>query len=83
MMYGWGGNGFGAGEWVVMIVGMVIFFAIVIFGIIVLVRYLGHNHDQPSTKGIDPEAILRERLARGEIEEDEFSRKLTVLRAHK
>ncbi len=82
MMYGWGNNGWGAGTWIVMAIAMVIFWAIVVFGVVALVRYFGHSHDQPSLNKVEPEAILRERLARGEIDEEEFRKKLTVLREH-
>jgi len=84
MMYGWGNQGWGVGMWVVMAIAMVIFWAIVVFGVVALVRYLGHSHDTPSgpasgpTSG--PEAILRERLARGEIDEEQFRKTLGTLR---
>ena len=84
MMYGWGNQGWGVGMWIVMAIAMVIFWAIVVFGVVALVRYLGHSHDTPSgsasgpTSG--PEAILRERLARGEIDEEQFRKTLGTLR---
>jgi len=84
MMYGWGNQGWGVGTWIVMAVAMVIFWAIVVFGVVALMRYLGHSHDTPSgpssgpTSG--PEAILRERLARGEIDEEQFRKTLGTLR---
>jgi len=79
MMY-WGGGGWGAGWWAVMAIAMVIFWAIVVFGIVALVRYFGHTHDAPTSEKTDPEAILRTRLARGEIDEEEFRKRLAVLR---
>lgn len=84
MMYGWGNQGWGVGMWVVMAIAMVIFWAIVVFGVVALVRYLGHSHDTPSGpasgRTSDPEAILRERLARGEIDEEQFRKTLGTLR---
>lgn len=84
MMDGWGNQGWGVGTWIVMAVAMVIFWAIVVFGVVALVRYLGHGHDTPSgpTSGPTsaPEAILRERFARGEIDEEQFKRTLGTLR---
>jgi putative membrane protein len=83
MMYGWGNGGWGLGTWIVMAVAMVIFWAIVVFGVVALVRYLGHSHDgqgAPSTTASDPEAILRERLARGEIDEEQFKKTLGTIR---
>ena len=82
MMYGWGNNGWGAGMWIVMAIAMVIFWAIVVFGVVALVRHFGHSDDEPPWKKADPEAILRERLARGEIDEEDFRKKLTLLREH-
>jgi putative membrane protein len=79
MMYGWG-NGWGAGMWIVMAVAMVVFWAIVVFGIVALVRTFGHTHDQPAVPPADPESILRERLARGEIDEEAFRKTLAALR---
>ena len=84
MMYGWGSQGWSVGMWVVMAVAMVIFWAIVIFGVVALVRYLGHNHDTPTGPASGPasisESILRERLARGEIDEEQFRKTLGLLR---
>jgi putative membrane protein len=80
MMYGWGPQGWGVGMWIVMAIAMVIFWAIVIFGIVALVRYLGHSHDASSTPTSDPEAILRERFARGEVDEEQFRKSLGTLR---
>ena len=84
MMYGWGNQGWGVEMWIVMAVAMVIFWAIVVFGVVALVRYLGHSHDMPpgpsSGSATDPEAILRERFARGEIDEDQFKKTLATLR---
>ncbi len=84
MMYGWGNQGWGVGMWIVMVVAMVIFWAIVVFGVVALVRYLGHSHDTPSGSTSSPtsdhEAILRERLARGEIDEEQFKKTLATLR---
>ena len=80
MMYGWGHQGWGVGMWIVMGIAMVIFWAIVIFGIVALVRYLGHSHDASSTPTLDPEAILRERFARGEVDEEQFRKSLGTLR---
>ncbi len=86
MMYGWGNQGWGVGMWIVMAVAMVIFWAIVVFGVVALVRYLGHSHETPSGPGSGPtsdhEAILRERLARGEIDEEQFKKTLGTLREH-
>jgi putative membrane protein len=84
MMFGWGNQGWSVGMWVVMAVAMVIFWAIVVFGVVTLVRYLGHNHDAPTGPASGPapigESVLRERLARGEIDEEQFRKTLSLLR---
>lgn len=82
MMYGWGNGGWGVGMWIAMAVAMVIFWAIVVFGVVALVRYFGHTHDAPPSSKADPEGILRERLARGEIDEEEFRKRIAVIREH-
>jgi putative membrane protein len=74
MMY-WG-NGMGGWGMLVMTVGSVMFWALVIAGGVVLVRYLGAR---PSDRRLTPEQLLAERFARGEIGEDEYQRRLSIL----
>ncbi|WP_395298164.1 SHOCT domain-containing protein [Kitasatospora hibisci] len=93
MMY-WndhGMNGWGLG---LMTVTMLLFWGLLIFGVVALVRYLGHASQhrpaaydpppQPPAGGAPgrptPEQLLAERLARGEIEPDEYRRRMDVLR---
>jgi putative membrane protein len=72
MMNGFGGAmGFGG-------IGMLIFWALVIGGIVVLVRWLSAKssaENVPSGRQGSPLDILRERYARGEIDKDEFEQK--------
>jgi len=68
--YGWGwGMGFG-------MISMVLFWVIIILGIVVLVRWIGTGSSgadrTPAKSALD---ILKERYARGEIERDEFEQK--------
>ncbi len=83
-MYEWGNQGSGVEMWIVMAVAMVIFLAIAVIGVVALVRYFGHSHDTPpgpaSTPMSDTEVNLRERLARGEIDEGQFKKALATLR---
>ncbi|MFF2511282.1 SHOCT domain-containing protein [Streptomyces sp. NPDC058086] len=94
MMWYDGGWGWGWGGWFFMAIFMVLFWALVIAGIVALVRYLtgsrhGHQAGPPSSSG-EPgwgsrraEELLAERFARGEIDEDEYKRRLALLREHR
>ncbi|MET8949966.1 SHOCT domain-containing protein [Streptomyces sp. NPDC004393] len=86
---GWGG-------WFFMAVITVAFWALLIVGILALVHYShrtrpGQRPDAPSSGtggfgwGTDRRAedLLAERFARGEIDEDEYRRRLSVLREHR
>ncbi|MHB1251920.1 MAG: SHOCT domain-containing protein [Acidimicrobiales bacterium] len=82
MGYNWDYQGMGGGWWVLMMIGMVVFWSILVFGVVALVR---HNHSGPPavTHGESADkavAILRERLARGEITPEEFTTILATLR---
>jgi putative membrane protein len=60
-----------------MTLSVMLFWALVIVGVVAWVRYLGRNDrgsDAPT-----PEELLAERFARGEIDEDEYRHRLDVL----
>lgn len=74
--YGWGwGMGFG-------MISMVLFWVIVVLGIVVLVRWIGTGSpgtgQTPAKNALD---ILKERYARGEIDREEFEQKKHDLEA--
>ena len=76
MMYGdWmGAHGWGA--WTMFGGVMVLFWAAVITAVVLAVRYTG----RPTSYGLPrPEDVLAERFARGEIDEDEYRRRVTLL----
>jgi putative membrane protein len=73
--FGPGVTGWGYG---IMTVSMVLFWTLVIFGVVALVRYLRRD-DRASVAPPAPEELLAERFARGEIDEDEYRRRLEVL----
>jgi putative membrane protein len=79
MMY-WG-NGMGGWGMVLMIVSSLLFWGLVIAGIVALVRYAGRGGQTgtPTGEGPTPQRILTERFARGEIDEDEYTQRLRVL----
>jgi putative membrane protein len=73
--YGPGMNGWGYG---LMTVNMVSFWALVIFGVIAVVRYLGRG-DRETAARPTPEELLAERFARGDIDENEYQQRRNVL----
>ena len=79
-MYGYGDHmsGWGYG---LMSVSMLLFWALLIIGIVALVRYLGHTGRQGAAPRPTPEQVLAERLARGEIDTDEYRERLDTLRS--
>ncbi|GAA3806285.1 hypothetical protein GCM10022206_51100 [Streptomyces chiangmaiensis] len=89
----WYDGGWGWGGWFAMTVFMVLLWTLIIAGVIALVRYLtGTHHHQkygsPRASGEPREGsrraedLLAERFARGEIDEDEYKHRLTLLREH-
>jgi putative membrane protein len=78
MMY-WG-NGMGAWGYALMALNMVVFWGLLIGGIVLMSRYLRGGQEQPPPPaGTDPKHLLAERFARGEIDEDEYRKRLKVL----
>ncbi|AZQ40897.1 SHOCT domain-containing protein [Streptomyces cyaneochromogenes] len=73
---GWG--------WFAMSASMILFWALIITAVVLLIRALTspHEHTHIHTPAAPtPKDILRERLARGEIDEEEYRRRLTALHA--
>lgn len=88
--YGWG-NGWNSGwGWggILMGVLMVVLVMAVVVAIIFAVRYLSgsgslHQRGGPGPGGMRAEDRLADRFARGEIDEDEFRKRMTLLREHR
>lgn len=75
----WYGDGMGGWGFLLMAIGMILFWGVIIAGLLALVRYLGRANSRP----VGPSAaehVLAERFARGEIDEAEFQQRLRVLR---
>jgi putative membrane protein len=77
-------NGTHWGLWILMIVAMLVFFGILAWAVVNIVR---HNHahgdsgSQPPTgASSDALRILDERLARGDIDVEEYTRRRNLLR---
>lgn len=79
----WYGHEMGGWGYPLTLIGMVVFWAAVIYGIVALVRYTGRSRRQGGEPDRAPgaERLLAERFARGEIGEDEYRRRLAALRA--
>lgn len=79
----WYGNGMSGWGYVLMTIGMVGFWALVIFAVVALVRSLGSGAGSvapPSAAPPTPEEVLAMRFARGDIDEQEYRRRLETLR---
>ena len=74
MMY-WDGS-WSWWAWLVMSFTMVAFWGLVIWAVVALFRRSDRDRPQSS----DPERILAERFAAGQIDEEEYRRRLEVLR---
>ncbi|KMO72486.1 MULTISPECIES: SHOCT domain-containing protein [Mycolicibacterium] len=84
MMF-WYGPDMGWWGYAGMGVGMVLFWALLIVGIVALIRYaIGNQRNRPPLPpdAPSPEQALAARFARGEISESEFRDRLAVLRDH-
>jgi putative membrane protein len=81
MMY-WG-NGMSGWGMVLMSVSGLLFWGLIIFGVVWLVRSAGRGgqHGAAVGQAPAPQQVLADRFARGEIDEDEYTRRLQVLRA--
>ncbi|WP_099021023.1 SHOCT domain-containing protein [Mycolicibacterium palauense] len=86
MMYGdWAwGNGWG---WIAGSVMFLLFWGVVIAGLVIAVRVVTTSRDARTSphpvgpRHPGPEAVLADRYARGEIDDDEYHRRLATLRS--
>jgi putative membrane protein len=73
-MMAWFGGGWGAGPWIGIV--WLLFWAALVIGGLYLFRRRPPHRDPAESGG----AALAERYARGEIDEDEYRKRLRVLR---
>lgn len=81
MHWGWGGQygmGFGFGG-----IFMILFWVLVILGIVYLVKLLLGGTSANKEKTETAEELLKKRFARGEINREEFEKDLEILRKHR
>ncbi len=86
-MMGWyTGAGWGVGSWIGMGLGMVVFWGLIIVGIVALLRWTAQGRPAPGGPGAPPEGTsatalqtLDERLARGEITVEDYQRTREIL----
>jgi putative membrane protein len=67
----------GAGSWVAMMIGMLIFWALLIVGVVWVIHEVGGDRSS-----MQPLEVLKRRLAEGEISADEYERRRTLLDDH-
>ncbi|PXY28487.1 SHOCT domain-containing protein [Prauserella muralis] len=83
MMF-WYGDGMSGWGYTLMTVSMVLFWGLLILGVIALIRFASRDSRPtltPPAQPHTPEQVLAERFARGEIDEDEYHRRLDALHA--
>ena len=77
-------DGWGPGAWIAMAFVMLVFWTIVVAAIIALVR--SESRTRPRSRVVgradDPERILAERFARGEIDADDYKQRRDLLRSN-
>jgi putative membrane protein len=79
MMWSWNDSGW---AWFWMATMMVVFWAIVVAAIVLVVRALRSPQGGGIPAARTPQDILAERYARGEIDADEYRRRVDELKAH-
>lgn len=74
-----GHHDWGGGWWIVMVVGMVAFWALVIGGVVWLVRELSHRRPRRTGEGSAALEILDRRFAEGAISLEEYTERRRAL----
>ncbi|MFE7228046.1 SHOCT domain-containing protein [Nocardioides sp. NPDC057577] len=80
MMY-WYGSGMSGWAYALMTISMILFWGLIIASAVVVGRRLLRDEPLPTGAPSTPEDVLAMRLARGEIDEDDYERRMATLRA--
>jgi len=80
MGYGWQDQGIGGGNWLAMILMMIIFWGLIVAAVVFVVRHFSHPHHAGSPVSDSAIETLKMRFAKGEMDEDEFQRRLKLLK---
>ena len=81
--WGWGGNGWGWGGNAIMLAVLLLAVIVTVaFAIGYLARRGGSQYNGASSAATGPEDTLAQRFARGEIDEEEYRRRIALLREH-
>ena len=82
----WHGGDWAWGGSILLTLAMVVFWALLVSAVVFAVRYLISLQGSGSPPAAGPtraESLLAERYARGEIDDDEYRHKLTLLHQHR
>lgn len=77
----WSYNGMGWGGWIVISLTLLAFCSLVVYAVVAIFRGDREARHDQALRERDPERILEERFARGEIEADEYHARQDALRA--
>ena len=77
MMDWYGDSGMSSGGWVAMTLMMGLFWGFLILAVVMVFRSLGRSPDAHPRS--DPMAILDERFARGEVDQEEYAARKAAL----
>ena len=80
-MMGWYDGGPGWGGWILMTLMMVAFWALLVFGGIALYRTMRRDDTRQDRVEADAQRLLDERLARGEIDPEDYAQRRDLLRS--
>ena len=75
------GDGPGWFGWVLMSLGILAFWAVLVFGALALYWNVRRDRAGSRPAGEEPMRLLEERFARGEIDAEEFTRRRDLLRS--